>query len=99
MKKIFVIDMTDRFQFVAKTADSARIHANNLVQRFYRKNDYCEFVCHKVEQHENNGYMCVEIVVNRVCAVVADTDTQAVEIIKPFMKKSTKIVTITEEEE
>ena len=43
--------------------------------------------------------MWVEIVVNRVYAVVADTDTQAVEIIKPFMKKSTKIVTITEEEE
>ena len=55
MKKIFVIDMTDSFQFVAKTADSARIHANNLVQRFYRKNDYCEFVCHKIEQHENKG--------------------------------------------
>lgn len=99
MKKIFVIDMTDRFQFVAKTADSARCHTSNLVQRFYRKNDYCEFVCHKVEQHENNGYIWVEIVVNRVCAVVADTDSQAIETIKSLMRKSTEIVAITEEEE
>lgn len=99
MKKIFVIETSDRFQFVAKTADSARNHISNLVQRFYRKNDYCEFVCHKVDQHENNGYIWVDIVVYRVCAVVADTDDQAIETIKPIIKKSTEIVTITEEEE
>ena len=98
MKKFFVIDMTDRFQFVAKSAASMEVHATDLVRPFYRENDFCEFVSHDIEYHENHGFLWVEVVVNRVCAVVADDINQALKIVKPLMKKSTRIVGIAEEE-
>lgn len=98
MKRFFVIDMTDRFQFVAKTIASMEAHATDLVEPFYRENDFCEFVSHDIEYHENRGFLWVEVVVNRVCAVVADDINQALKIVKPLMKKSTRITGIAEEE-